>query len=308
MELHFCGEFRASEWRRPIALPAFLTDAIAMSLLRPSLLLLSLLTVAGWAHGADTPPSRVVSINLCTDQLLLMLADADQIASVSYLSLQPESSFVAEEAQRYPVNHARPEELLALDPDLILTVEFTDRRLLGLLEKLGYRVAQLPMPSSISGIESNIWHLAELLGQPARGAALIHKMRSALSQIPPHPPNQRPKALFYQPRGYTSGIDTLQNEALTLAGWSNLAAEKGIHGYNSIDLESLLLGQPDQIFTSTYTEETRSLAQKQIHHPALRRITHNRPIIEIPFKYWICGGPMIADAVAELHAALPKKQ
>lgn len=292
----------------PIALPAFLTDAIAMSPLRPILLLLSLLTVAGWVLGADTPPSRVVSINLCTDQLLLMLADADQIASVSYLSLQPESSFVAEEAKRYPVNHARPEELLALDPDLILTVEFTDRRLIGLLENLGYRVAQLPMPTSISGIENNIRHLAELLGQPARGAALIHKMRSALSQIPPQPANPRPKALFYQPRGYTSGDSTLQNEALVLAGWSNLATKIGISGYSSIDLESLLLGQPDQIFTSTYTEETRSLAQKQLHHPALRRITHNRPIIEIPFKYWICGGPMIADAVAELHAALPKEQ
>lgn len=277
-----------------------------MSPLRPILLLLSLLTVAGWVHGADTPPSRVVSINLCTDQLLLMLADADQIASVSYLSLQPESSFVAEEAKRYPVNHARPEELLALDPDLILTVEFTDRRLLGLLENLGYRVAQLPMPTSISGIENNIRHLAELLGQPGRGAALIHKMRSSLSQIPPQPANPRPKALFYQPRGYTSGDGTLQNEALVLAGWSNLAS--GISGYSSIDLESLLLGQPDQIFTSTYTEETRSLAQKQINHPALRRITRNRPIIEIPFKYWICGGPMIADAVAELHAALPKNQ
>ncbi|WP_369408918.1 ABC transporter substrate-binding protein [endosymbiont of Lamellibrachia barhami] len=308
MELHFCGEFRASEWRRPIALPAFLTDAIAMSLLRPTLLLLSLLTVAGWAHGADTPPSRVVSINLCTDQLLLMLADADQIASVSYLSLQPESSFVAEEAQRYPVNHARPEELLALDPDLILTVEFTDRRLLGLLEKLGYRIAQLPMPTSISGIESNIRSLAKLLGQNARGEALIHQMQSMLSRIPHQPAHQRPKALFYQPRGYTSGIDTLQNEALALAGWSNLAANIGISGYSSIDLESLLLGQPDQIFSSAYTGETRSLAQRQLHHPALRHITHNRPIIEIPFKYWICGGPMIADAVAELHAALPKKQ
>ncbi|MBL3526177.1 MAG: ABC transporter substrate-binding protein [gamma proteobacterium endosymbiont of Lamellibrachia anaximandri] len=270
-------------------------------------ILIWLMLAAGLSWGDGRPPSRVVSINLCTDQLLLMLADADQIASVSYLSLQPESSFVAGEAIRYPTNHARPEELLALDPDLILTVEFTDRRLLGLLDKLGYRVARLPMPTSISAIESNIRQLAELLGQPARGTALIHKMRSALSQIPPQPANQRPKALFYQPRGYTSGSGTLQNEALALAGWSNLAAEKGIHGYNSIDLESLLLGQPDQIFSSTYTGETRSLAQRQLRHPALHHITHNRPIIEIPFKYWICGGPMITDAVAELHAALPNK-
>ena len=71
------------------------------------------------AHTAE-PPSRVVSINLCSDQLLLMLARPEQIASVSRLSREPNSSFMAASAARYPVNDGKIEQLLAQDPDLIL--------------------------------------------------------------------------------------------------------------------------------------------------------------------------------------------
>ena len=105
---------------------------------------------------------------------------------------------------------------------------------------------------------------------------------------------------------HTSGLKTLQHEALTLAGWRNLSAEHGIRGYGAIDLESLLLAMPQQLFSSAYAPGTDSLAQRQMHHPALNWITRENPIINIPYKYWICGGPMIADAVEALAKARPQ--
>ncbi|MEW8692284.1 MAG: hypothetical protein AB2535_14510, partial [Candidatus Thiodiazotropha endolucinida] len=56
-----------------------------------------LMLISGMAIAAE-PPRRVVSVNLCSDQLLLMLADPQQVASVSYLSRDPDSSFVADAA------------------------------------------------------------------------------------------------------------------------------------------------------------------------------------------------------------------
>jgi len=250
-------------------------------------------------------PTRVASINLCTDQLLLLLADPGQIASVSRLALEPESSFMAEAASGYPVNDAKVEQLLNLDPELILAGGFSPRPLVRLLRKLGYRVEVVGATEDIAGIRANIRKVAGLLGHAPRGEALIASMNARLQAVAGRSAStsRRPIALFYQPRGYTSGRDTLQDQALSIAGWRNLAAESAVSGYGHIGLEQLLAGQPEQLFTSAYAPGTRSLAQRLLQHPALRRITAGRPVINIDYRYWICGGPMIADAVEALAQA-----
>ena len=54
---------------------------------------------------ADPAPRRVVSINLCTDQLAMMLAAPGQLVSVSQLAGDPHSSAMAEagEASEAPL-------------------------------------------------------------------------------------------------------------------------------------------------------------------------------------------------------------
>jgi iron complex transport system substrate-binding protein len=268
------------------------------------LLCLCWLLAGGTLCAAAPSPSRVVSINLCTDQLLLMLADPGQIASISHLAGDPESSFMATQAKAYPLNHGRLEELLALKPDLVLTGAYTEPRLLRSLDRFGFRIAQFPLTNTLRGIKTDIRRLAALLGQPPRGEGLIVAMQAKLASIqPPSDPKHWPKALFYQPRGYTSGSQTLQDEALRLAGWRNLAAETGIRGYAPIDLETLIRHEPDRLFTSSHTVSAYSRAQQQLYHPALRTLLHNRQLLEIPFKYWLCAGPMLAEAVSLLAAA-----
>ncbi len=255
----------------------------------------------------ENPPTRVVSINLCSDQLLLMLGKPGQIASVSRLSLEPNSSFMAENAASYPVNDAKIEQLLGLDPDLVLASEFSPHPVIKILRHLGYRVETLPISSNLNDIRHNIRYTASLLGTEEKGEELVVEMDRRLQRIASTIPESRPSALFYQPRGYTSGSGTLQHEALILSGWQNLSAEHGIRGYGAIDLETLLLAKPQQLFSSSYAPGTNSLAQRRMRHPALQWITQGKPIIDIAYKYWICGGPMIADAVEALAKAHPDR-
>ncbi|MEW8396486.1 MAG: ABC transporter substrate-binding protein, partial [Candidatus Thiodiazotropha sp.] len=93
--------------------------------MRPTAIGTMLLLLTSLAAATETAPRRVVSVNLCSDQLLLLLADPPQVASVSHLATQPASSFVAEQAARYPLNRARAEEIIRLQPDLILITPHT---------------------------------------------------------------------------------------------------------------------------------------------------------------------------------------
>ncbi len=261
-------------------------------------LLLSVLTLP---LAADERPRRVVSVNLCSDQLLLMLADPDQVASVSRLAIEPLSSFVAEQARNYPLNQARAEEVIALKPDLVLASNYTHTRLLTTLETLGYRVERLPRAKNLEQIDVLIRRTAALLHQEQRGERLIRSMHASLADDNPAPPAERPGALFLQPNGYTSGQETLQDTALRLAGWRNLSAEGGIRGYVQVDLERLLSWQPSRIFTSRYNSSGDSLAERALGHPALTRLLGGRSLEPVPYKYWICPGPMLAEAVAHLR-------
>lgn len=267
-------------------------------LLLPLLLLPLLLQAA--------QPQRVVSTNLCTDQLLLMLADPQQIASISELALEPNSSYMVKKARQFPTNQALTEEIIRLQPDLVLAGRFGKQAMVRLVQKLGYRVEVFDTTDNLQQVRDNIRRMATLLGHPERGDRLIAEMDRRLQAVRTRVGDSpRGRALFYQPRGYTSGSNTLQDEALQLAGWINVSAEAGIVGYGRIDLETLLRHQPQQFFTSPYAPGTESLAQRQLRHPALLRVTGGRPMTVLDYRYWICGGPMIAEAVERLAEAHP---
>ncbi len=255
------------------------------------------------ATGAIAKPQRIVSINLCTDQLLLMLVPSERIVSISALSLDPQSSYMADVAAGHHANHGKTEELLPLKPDLVLASGFAARPAVELMRKLGHRVELLPMATDIAGIRNNISTLASLVGEAEKGQQLIKQMDERIEWTRKQLTGPDKKAIFYQPRGYTSGKNTLQDEALKLAGWRNVASEVGIEGYSSIGLEELMMAQPEQIFTSTYAPDTSSMAQRQLQHPVIRKLTRDNPMIEVDYRLWICDGPMIADAIEALAAA-----
>ena len=65
-------------------------------------------------------PKRVVSINLCTDQLAMMLAAPGQLISVSHLATEVQSSSMVEEARAYPMNRGQVEQVFLMRPDMVL--------------------------------------------------------------------------------------------------------------------------------------------------------------------------------------------
>ncbi len=267
------------------------------------LIWLALLLLPASALYAGQKPNRIVSLNLCTDQLLMLLVPPERIASVSSLSREPTSSFMAATAQQLNLNHGRAEELLPLQPDLVLAGAYAAQPAVKLLSRLGFRVEIFPMASNITSIRENIRRLASLVGEEQKGEQIIEEMDRRITQATTKFGEPQAGALFYQPRGYSSGSDTLQNEALRLAGWRNMAAEYGVVGFGTIDLEQLIQMQPQRIFTSRYAPGSDSIAQRLLQHPALHQIASEDRVTEVEYRLWICGGPMIAEAVERLAAA-----
>src|SRR5690606_42130669 len=96
----------------------------AGSACRLARLLACALGLAIAANAAAAPPAKpqhIVSMNLCTDELLMRLVAPERIASISHLTQQPLNAplGLAELASQLAVNHGLAEEGLVAGPDLI---------------------------------------------------------------------------------------------------------------------------------------------------------------------------------------------
>ncbi|MDT8399714.1 MAG: ABC transporter substrate-binding protein [Pseudomonadales bacterium] len=281
-----------------------------MAVLRKFCLLLAVALLAQAPPPALGQAQHIVSLNLCTDQLLLWLADKDRIASVTWLAADPDFSLVHEQTGGLYLNRVQAEEILALQPDLILASEFSASLTISLLRRLGHEVTVTGFPASLATTIAQIRQVAALLGESDRGEAMVADMNRRIDiALASLNPGAKPAlAVFYASNGFTYGSHTLQDDFLQQMGLRNLAAEAGISGPGQLALETLLVAQPDYLLVNRKDRSEGNLAHLLLQHPALKKLLADSAVVEIPDTLFQCPGPQLATAFGLMAAALDPPQ
>lgn len=256
---------------------------------------------------ASTPvgaaPQRVVSLNLCADQLVLRLLPKARIASVTWLAQEESSSTVADLARGIPTNEGLAEEVLGANPDLVISGMYTTRGAVDFLKRQGRPVLDLGVPESFAEARAQIVEVAGALDVPGAGQTLISEMDAKLAAHPPLPPAARPKVMMLGPNGFATSYGPLVDEMMDRAGLINIAAELGGHGRASVPLETAILGGIDILVVDADERSGPALALEVLDHPAVRALKRGVEVVALPSKLWTCAGPQLADAVAILASA-----
>ena len=258
---------------------------------------LALLALTGGCARGDpaAPPAlpahplRVMSLNQCTDQLVLALLPPARIASVTWLSRDPRYSALAAAAQAVPVNHGGVEEVVRAKPDLIVTDTFSNPAGRALLHRLGYPVLELADAGDAAAIRANVRTLAAAVDARARGEALIADMDAALA-----PPAGKPVRVAVWSRD-GMGAGPLMAMVLKAAG----AVDVGTGGS---DIESLIAARPDVLVASEAADAT--LGDARAAHPLVRRLWPAARRATVRQAEVICGTPAIGDAARALRERL----
>lgn len=270
----------------------------------------SLLMVNAVRAGVQPLGPSVLSINLCADQMVMLLAEPSQIKALSGLSTDPAGSYFHLQARQYPQVEMQAEDILPLAADVVLSGPYTPRHTLQLLSELGLRVESLKIANSLEDMLANMRRVGVLLKQEAKAALMEESLLARLSEIDRrvtvldtrmrNSGRSRPKAAVYDANGYTAGPRSLRGEAITLAGWHNVAKDKDIDLYGVIHLEELIQLAPDALIESPYSADTYSRGQMIATHPALRKSGLNPIVVSLPSNQTICAGPWSVDLVAKL--------
>jgi iron complex transport system substrate-binding protein len=213
-------------------------------------------------------PKKVLPGNSgCVDFLSLIL-EADQIAALpkgteAYSRLRTLSAGPWLELpvfQRYTA-----EEILAHDPDLVLTSDWQNPESNQILERNGVLVLSLPSPRSWAEVLRELELLGRITGSEERSRALHAQLEQRRMALQEHSEFRSELSVLaysnFGGGGFTSGSGTTMDLMLSLAGMRNAATDAGLRGECSLDFEQLLTIDPDFILVSASASEPSPSAE-----------------------------------------------
>jgi iron complex transport system substrate-binding protein len=256
------------------------------------------------ASNARAQPRRVVSANLCADQLLMALADPDQIASLSPLARDGRLSFLADSATRFPANSGHGEDIVRLDADLALVGPYDSRFTRALLAARAMRFEVLEPWQGFDDVRKGLRDFAALVGHADRAERLVAEIDDGLRSIDALRARSA-TALVLHRRGfvYSSGLIA---EIARRAGLVDVAPRLGVESSGFVSLEALVAARPEFLIVSDRETEAIDQGQAFLAHPALLRYWPRERRLVLPDRLTICGGPstpaLIAQFVTEISA------
>jgi iron complex transport system substrate-binding protein len=243
------------------------------------------------AGPAEAAPQRVASLNLCTDELLLMLGDPAQIASVTHLAGQPAETPLWREARRHRSNDGSLVSVAGLRPDLVLTMGGGARDRGRIARRLGIRILDLPYPQSLADIEAGVRAVSAALGRGPAGAALLAR----IARLKAIRPAAAADTIWLGGGGRTVPATGLAAEWMALAGFRQRAV-----GGDRVSLEQLLVRPPAVLLRSDYRQGQYSGEQRWLSHPLARRARGARNIVT-DGRPWTCMGPALIGEIERLR-------
>ncbi|MEM9877898.1 MAG: ABC transporter substrate-binding protein [Pseudomonadota bacterium] len=244
---------------------------------------------------ATARAQRIVSLDYCADQFVLKLVDKTRILA---LSPDAEREFSYMRGAAHGIAKVRPvaEDVLALQPDLIVRVYGGGANAAGFFRRAGVPVVNIRWTNTIDQVKTAVIDASEQLGATERGASVVAEMEARLAALTAS--NKRPSVLYMTPAGVSTGPGSLVHDILTHAGLENFQSERG---WRPIPLERLALESPDIVAASFFGAKTNHRSGwSAMRHPVAKGALDASSTVYLDGSWTSCGGWYVLDAVEAL--------
>jgi iron complex transport system substrate-binding protein len=250
-------------------------------------------------------PKRIVSQTLGTDEILLAICKPARIVALSSLAEDGNYSNIVEESRRVagpPTQGA--EQILLLEPDLILVASYSRAETVKLLKASRAPVFRIANFDSISDIKENIRTVGKAIGNEKEAESVILKMDESLAAVrllaPPNHASYR--IMSFEMGGFTAGKNTTFDEMVRAAGAKNVSAENGIDGIAKISVEKIIDWQPDFIVAGANQGDFDLVRKKMLENPVIAASRAGRAgrIIVIDNRHFLTVSQYVVRGVEDL--------
>lgn len=236
--------------------------------------------------------ARIVSLNPCTDAILVDVAYPGQVLALSHYSHDPASSSIPHDvASQFPVTGGTVEEILALDPDMVLASSFLPPATANALRDLDIPFRTFASPTSVSQNMAQVHYIGKLAGQSSSALSYAGMISEAIRRNAAPPGHTPISTVLWQPGEIVPGEGALISELMREAGFSSHSAALGMGQADYLPLEVLLAHPPELLLVA-------GNSRGQLH-PALQQLENTRVETLDPSLLY-CGGPTIIRAMERL--------
>jgi iron complex transport system substrate-binding protein len=214
----------------------------------------------------DARPVRIVSMTLGTDEILLEMVGPERLAAVTFLAADATTSNIASDPRLAEIENVvepnpSPEQIIAMEPDLVFVATFTDAAVIDQLRQAGIDVFAVGYFSSIQAMQENIVTIGELVGEPDKAAEMVAAMDARLAAVAEAvgaAEGDPPTVLYLASDGWVAGSATTTDDIIQAAGGINAAAD--LVDWNQVSEETIIEMDPDFVILSPYVTDEEFLA------------------------------------------------
>ena len=261
----------------------------------------------------DAPPKRIAACAAFALETLMAL-EHEPVARFEAANLYPpEAESIPTVARTHSVG-PDVEQLIAAQPDLIILHKVFESFAPAVEQSVGVPVMVMRV-DSVEGVREKVRLFGTLTGKPDEAEALLFDLDATADSIETHSPEDKPLALSLlgnEDNWYAHRENHFMGSLLDTAGAVNLAATDESHAkYKAlapIDLEQIIIKDPDVIFLIPYGDADREMVIKRFtDHPAtqsLRAVREGRLHVLPDTIYTRQPGPRTGEALRHLVAMI----
>lgn len=265
-------------------------------------------------------PQRIVTLTLSSDEMVLGMTRPERVAALHYLADDSGVSTIADQASRVSIKmkEYNAEQILALQPDLVIVPDWNPAELIQTLRDTGLPVFVSKGPSSVEKVKQALREISRAIGEPEAGDCLLARMESDLADIVAKagaiPPERRQTLVLISHMAAYGGKGSLFDNMCGYAGVINGAAVAGLGQNDRLTKEVIISVNPDLILIPTWNGGSLDVNQIKTNlenDPALQTVKaiRDKRLVQLPDQYLYCASQDITQAIRDMmNAAYPAVQ
>jgi len=229
------------------------TVALPTATLEPTPAGISLTDGLGRTVTLSAPAQGVISLAPSNTEILFALGAAGQtIARDSFSDYPPEAASLTDIGSTWEALNL--EQLVALQPDLVLAAGIQSPEQVKAMEEAGLTVFLVPNPTTLEDLYTNLENVGKLVGRETEAQALIAQLKARVAAVDEKIAGvtERP-SVFYEldasqdaSKPWTAGPGSFHDALIARAGGKNIAAALS-SAWAQMSIEEIVQADPDYI-------------------------------------------------------------
>jgi ABC-type Fe3+-hydroxamate transport system substrate-binding protein len=228
-------------------------------------------------------PRRIISLAPSLTESLFLLDVGDRVMGCTTYCNKPEQAKHKEKVGT--VIDFNLEKIVTLKPDLVLVMEFSDRRAVEKLKSLGIRVEKFPSPKNFNHLCESFLRLGRMVNREEKAKKIVTKAKLDVSFIRQQVSGEKKIKIFWQLGAkplFAANRKYFTNDYIEFAGGINITADASSGIYSR---EEVLKRNPDVIVIVTMGITGKEEKEIWKTYKSINAVKNNRIYIVDSYRY-----------------------